>query len=228
MVPVDPLDTRSPLDNDRRGRFRWALVVAAAFSIAAAGVLLGLRLDADGTTIPRDDSAAAGFARDMQTHHAQAVEMSMIVRDRTDDPEIRTLAYDIALGQQQQIGQMFAWLQLWGLSQTGEDSSRMAWAIAAHPGSTSDPESDTGAMDHAMPGMVPNADVQKLATLNGRQAEVWFLNRMIEHHRGGVAMAQAALTFELPDEVKRLADTIVQAQTVEIEALASLLTQRTR
>lgn len=227
MVQLDPADTHSPLDHGRRSAFRWALVVAATFAIAAAGVLLGLRLDTDRTSFPRDDSPAAGFARDMQTHHAQAVEMSMIIRDRTDDPEIRRLAYDIALGQQQQIGQMFAWLQLWELPQTGEDS-RMAWARAAHPGSTSGPERDMGAMDHAMPGMVPAADVQKLATLNGRQAEVWFLNRMIEHHRGGVAMAQAALTFELPDEVKRLAETIVNAQTAEIDALNALLTQRTR
>ena len=226
MVQVDPADTHSALNNDRFSRSRWPLVMAAAFVVAAAGVLLGLVLDPEGTTFPRDDSAAAGFARDMQAHHAQAVEMSMIVRDRTDDPEIRTLAYDIALGQQQQIGQMFAWLQLWGLPQTGNDSS-MAWAMAAHPGATSDPGSGA-TMDHAMPGMVPVGDAQKLTTLEGREAEVWFLNRMIEHHRGGVAMAQAALRFELPDEVKRLADTIVQAQTAEIEALSSLLTQRTR
>ena len=227
MVQVARAATPARPDPERRGRFRWPLIVGAVFLVAAAGVLLGLRLDAEGTKFPRDDSAAAGFARDMQAHHAQAVEMSMIVRDRTDDPEMRTLAYDIALGQQQQIGQMFAWLQLWGLPQTGKDS-RMAWATAAHPGPMNEGGSGTGTMDHAMPGMVPAADLQKLATLKGRQAEVWFLNRMIEHHRGGVAMARAALAFELPDEVKRLAETIVNAQSAEIDALTSLLKQRRR
>ena len=224
-VQLDQAGPRSPLRERRRGGLRWPLIVGAVFLVAAAGVLLGLRLDTEEATVPRDDSAAAGFARDMQAHHAQAVEMSMIVRDRTDDPEIRTLAYDIALGQQQQIGQMFAWLQLWGLPQTGEDS-RMAWAMAAHPGSMTSPGSGTTTMDHPMPGMVPAADVQKLATRTGRDAEVWFLKRMIEHHRGGVAMAQAALAFELPQEVKRLAETIVNAQTAEIEVLSSLLAQR--
>ncbi|MDP9479986.1 MAG: DUF305 domain-containing protein, partial [Actinomycetota bacterium] len=30
---------------------------------------------------PADDSAEAGFARDMMVHHAQAVEMAEILRD---------------------------------------------------------------------------------------------------------------------------------------------------
>jgi len=37
-------------------------------------------------------SAEAGFARDMQVHHDQGVELAMIVRDRTDDPDVRLLA----------------------------------------------------------------------------------------------------------------------------------------
>ena len=38
---------------------------------------------------PSDQSPEAGFARDMSVHHAQAVELAFIVRDRTDDPEVR-------------------------------------------------------------------------------------------------------------------------------------------
>ncbi|ALV33068.1 hypothetical protein AS200_14145 [Streptomyces sp. CdTB01] len=34
-----------------------------------------------------------GFARDMAVHHQQAVEMSFIIRDRTDDEDVRRLAY---------------------------------------------------------------------------------------------------------------------------------------
>lgn len=78
------------------------------------------------TTPPPETSADAGFARDMQVHHAQAVEMSMLIRDRTTSPEIRTMAYDITLTQQQQSGQMFAWLRRWGLPQTSS-AAPMAW-----------------------------------------------------------------------------------------------------
>ncbi|MEV4010737.1 DUF305 domain-containing protein [Nonomuraea angiospora] len=78
---------------------------ALAFALAAFG--LGLLWPRP----PADASVEAGFARDMQAHHAQAVQMTLIVRDRISDREVRTLAYDIATTQQQQIGQMYAWLQ---------------------------------------------------------------------------------------------------------------------
>ena len=54
---------------------------------------------------PGEHSAEAGFSRDMMVHHAQAVEMASIVGGKTDAPEIRSLAADITLTQQAQIGQ---------------------------------------------------------------------------------------------------------------------------
>ena len=35
----------------------------------------------------------------MQVHHAQAIEMAMEIYRKTDDAELRMLAYDIATGQ---------------------------------------------------------------------------------------------------------------------------------
>ena len=46
----------------------------------------------------------------MQVHHLQGVELAMIVRDATDDHEVRLLGYDIATTQAQQAGQMYGWL----------------------------------------------------------------------------------------------------------------------
>ncbi|MGV9241012.1 DUF305 domain-containing protein, partial [Streptomyces nigra] len=65
------------------------LVAAGALTYAAAG-------DGSGDPVPGADSADAGFARDMSVHHQQAVEMAYVVRDRTDDEDVRRLAYDIA------------------------------------------------------------------------------------------------------------------------------------
>ena len=67
----------------------------------------------------------------MQTHHAQAVEMAFLVRDRTDDEDLRTVAYDIITSQQQQAGQMYGWLVQWGLPQTGSRPP-MAWVDGEH------------------------------------------------------------------------------------------------
>lgn len=75
---------------------------------------------------PGEESAEAGFARDMSAHHAQAVEMAEIVRGRTESEEIGILAADISLTQQGQIGRMQGWLSVWGLSPTGSEPT-MAW-----------------------------------------------------------------------------------------------------
>ena len=95
-------------------------VVVAALVALVVGLVGGLAISrAGGDDLPADDSVAAGFARDMQTHHDQAVEMSWIIYDRTDDSLVRSLAYDIARTQESQSGQMAGWLQVWGLSPTG-------------------------------------------------------------------------------------------------------------
>jgi uncharacterized protein (DUF305 family) len=93
-------------------------VVLAFVVLAPSALALWLYLSGKP---PADDSPAAGFAWDMMVHHAQAVEMAEIVRDRTDNPQIRTLATDIALTQQARIGQMQGWLAVWGLPPTGAE-----------------------------------------------------------------------------------------------------------
>jgi uncharacterized protein (DUF305 family) len=102
-----------------RASVRWRLVTAGSIAgvlVLAVGLAGGWMLAARAAD-PSSTSAEAGFARDMQVHHDQAVEMALLVRDRTDDPEIRSLAYDIATSQSQQSGQMYAWLNDWGVPQ---------------------------------------------------------------------------------------------------------------
>jgi uncharacterized protein (DUF305 family) len=88
------------------------LVLLAGCSAGATAALLLTRT-------PGEDSPEAGFARDMMVHHAQAVQMAEIVRDKTESPAMRTLAADIALTQQAQIGMMQGWLEVWGFPSAG-------------------------------------------------------------------------------------------------------------
>ncbi|MDR6909160.1 uncharacterized protein (DUF305 family) [Rhodococcus fascians] len=50
------------------------------------------------------------FARMMYPHHAQAVDMADMVRDRTDNPDVVTLASAIQAAQQPEMDRMTAWL----------------------------------------------------------------------------------------------------------------------
>ena len=63
---------------------------------------------------PSTTSVDAGFARDMSTHHTQAVTMATYERDNTTDKGLRLLAYDIETQQQFQIGEMQGWLDSGG------------------------------------------------------------------------------------------------------------------
>ena len=94
-------------------------MVVVAVIAALVGALSGSWFMHTRNSPPSDFGADAGFSRDMQAHHAQAVEMALLVRERSDDEELRTVAYDILTSQQQQAGQMYGWLVQWGLPQTG-------------------------------------------------------------------------------------------------------------
>lgn len=155
---------------------------------------------------PRENSPEVTFTRDMMAHHAQAVEMAMLIRDRSTDPELRQMTLDMILTQQNQIGQMFAWLELWGVPQEG---------LEPPMGGTSE-----------MMGMATQQDVNSLDTLSVEEAEVKFLQLMIRHHEGGVMMAQDVLEKTNVPVVKRLAESIVASQTGEVSYMEELLQKR--
>ncbi|NNG40496.1 DUF305 domain-containing protein [Flexivirga sp. ID2601S] len=186
-----------------------------------------------GNSTPGDNSVEAGFARDMQTHHQQAVEMSFIIRDKTSDQAIRTLAYDIITSQQQQMGQMYGWLQVWGLPQTGSRPP-MAWMAGGHGGMRMGSASKTGTgasgsstgSAAAMPGMATPAQLQQLRDLKGRAADRLFLQLMTKHHQGGLEMARAVQGRTTVRAVTVLARAIETAQTAEIAQMQQMLAER--
>jgi len=196
------------------------LLVVAAFALG--------RLSAPIASDPSTTSAEAGFARDMRTHHSQAVDMAMIVRDETDDPEIRLLAYDITMTQQSQAGQMLGWLAEWNLPTTESEPS-MTWMTrpALNGGESHDHENGGAHVaGDPMPGLATSEQMTKLKTLTGVEAEKYFLELMIAHHKGGVEMAEAVLDRSNEKVVVALANGIVYSQTSEIELMETLLAKR--
>ena len=243
-------DVNSPAPEASRGiRLSPAQAVALAVAVVIV-VLVSLavgRLTAPNPAPPSTMSAEAGFARDMQEHHNQAVELALIVRDRTDDPNTRLLAYDIATSQSQQSGQMFGWLAEWGLPQAPAEPS-MTWMLRPPLGGdgghseighsdTGDDGSVNGAMPGmaapgmampgmAMPGMATREQILQLEGLSGQAAETRFLELMIAHHRGGVEMAAAILERSDVNVVRDLASGILSVQESEVALMERMLTER--
>jgi uncharacterized protein (DUF305 family) len=151
----------------------------------------------------------------MSSHHRQAVLMAGLARDRTADPELALIAYDIETSQLNQVGQMQGWLSLWGLSQsTGE---LMSW-MGDHAGMDM-----SGSDDGRMPGMATAQELDELRAAEGTQFDVLFLQLMIRHHEGGAAMADYAAEKAGVASVRALAGSIAESQSAEIDTLTDML-----
>ncbi|WP_241983503.1 DUF305 domain-containing protein [Cryobacterium tagatosivorans] len=206
---------------------RLALIVAVVVISAVVGIAafsLG-RLSTLADAPPSGTSAEAGFARDMQVHHNQGVQLALVVRDRTDDPAVRLLAYDIATTQAQQSGQLFGWLTQWGLPQAGREPAMM-WMT--RPGRSGEEHGHSAAAGEglAMPGLATDAQIAELTAASGVEAERIFLTLMIAHHEGAVEMAEGVLDRSDNRPVRSFAQAVVTSQVAEIELMTSMLAAR--
>ena len=203
---IDQPATRTTNSLRYRPLFAWIAVVLAVGFVVGLGLWFLLRPDT-----PGHESAEAGFARDMAVHHDQAVEMSLIALNRTDDPEIRILATDIMLTQQAQIGQMRGWLDVWGLPPNSREP-QMSWM--GH------------SVEGRMPGMASREEIDQLRELPAAEMDGLFLQLMIPHHQAGVEMAEAVLSRSDNATVEFLAEAILASQVSEIEVMQDLLDRK--
>jgi uncharacterized protein (DUF305 family) len=197
-------------DDERSSR---ALMLVAGVAIALTVVMAAIAGWAlfGGSGDPGDDSVDAGFARDMSTHHEQAVQMAGIVYRRTEDEAIRGLAYDILTTQQAQIGMMGGWLGLWDLP-AGSENPPMAWM--GHE------------MTGPMPGMATDEEVASLETLPPADMDREFLRLMIAHHKGATDMATYTAQNAEEDLVRTVARSMAETQSFEITTMEQMLTER--
>lgn len=171
---------------------------------------------------PAADSVDAGFARDMSVHHLQGVEMANLVAERSDDPEVESIAFDISATQTNQAGRMQGWLALWGIPLSGGDT--MAWmGDAGHGHDMAGMDAASGAL---MPGMATEDELANLRGLTGTAFDVEFLRLMIRHHQGGFDMAQYAAEHAELQAVRDLAQSIEDSQSYEVSTMTDMLTAR--
>ena len=134
------------------------------------------------------------FAEQMIPHHEQAIEMSEIALLNTTNPEVLKIAQEIKDAQFPEIQIMKSW--------TGVKAS-------THAG-------------HMMDGMLSEGELSDLREATGRDFDVLFLQGMIKHHEGAIAMAQDVATSKNKD-VANLSASIIAAQKLEIDTMKALL-----
>lgn len=140
------------------------------------------------------------FASMMIAHHNQAIEMSDILLAKEGvDAEVAALAQRIKAAQAPEVAQMTGWLTGWG-----ED-----------PGA--------GSMQHGGDdGMMSEAEMDALKEATGAEATQLFLDGMIKHHTGAIAMARTELEKGMNPDAKKVAQVIIDTQEAEIEEMKRL------
>jgi len=221
MADTDTGTTAAPAPVERRWS-HLALVAVIAAGLLVIGGAAAVALGIGRAPTPTSDGADAGFARDMADHHLQGVEMANLALQRSADPEVRGLAFDISSTQTNQAGRMQGWLALWGLPQSGGEP--MAWMTDADAGMTMDMGGSTAA--GGMPGMATEQELAELRTLTGAAFDVRFLQLMIRHHGGALPMAKFAAEHADQAAVRSLARSIAFTQQAEANTMEEMIRAR--
>lgn len=142
------------------------------------------------------------FAQEMVMHHEQAIELggNLLTHDGLDE-RVASTARFIVQDQRNEIGIITSWLA--------------AWEQSAAEHGTHDTTS--------MPGMLPQARVDEIATLPARAAQVAFLVAMIEHHDGAVTMSQDYLPAQANAFTRSSAQHIITEQLTEIQYMENVV-----
>jgi uncharacterized protein (DUF305 family) len=147
------------------------------------------------------------FIEQMIPHHEDAITMAQIALDKAKRPEIRSLAEAIIKAQTEENTQMKAWYQEW-----------YGQVV---------PQGDTQMGMHGMMGqngmhmgmMGNETDMESLE--NAADFDGEFIRQMIPHHQMAIMMASMLEAGTTRDEMKQLAQSIIEAQTQEINQMRS-------
>lgn len=181
-----------------------AIVAALAFGACGNNTSSSNTTSGSGTF----NDADVTFAASMIPHHEQAVEMAAMAQRHASSSQVKQLAAKIEGAQGREIKTMSAWLKDWGKKVPSDSMCGMS--------GMNNSGRDT-------PGMMSDADMEKLDAARGSAFDQMFLTMMISHHSGAIEMARTEQTDGKNSEALALAKKIEAAQTVEIADMRKML-----
>jgi uncharacterized protein (DUF305 family) len=177
--------------------------LALAVVVTAITAVVGGCGGGDEETSTSGEATAAPFDRAfidaMVPHHEGAIEMARAAREAgLTQPELVKVANDILATQRDEIDQMKEWRGEWYGSSEIDPAGAAALGLS---------ESQMG-MEHDAEALMSSGDV-----------DADFAQMMITHHQGAIEMANLARDRAEHEEVKDLAEAIIEAQEREIEVM---------
>lgn len=215
MVAMDVIDVAPDVDVDEddlgpRG-LSWGRALVLAVAVGFLGFAVALVVNRDRP--PGPDSVDVGFLQDMLTHHDQALGVATLTIAEGEDPVVRSFAREVLTEQAYETGVMTQKLDDWGYSRQERSDQAMAWMGMAVPVAD-------------MPGLLSQEELDQITAASGREIDALFLEKMAEHHRGGLHMAQYAAEHAGDADVRALAARMVRNQSGEINEYRLAARQR--
>jgi uncharacterized protein (DUF305 family) len=169
---------------------------------------LGRVLDVDAArgTAPAHTEADVHFMHGMIPHHGQALEMVALVPSRAASEAVRAMALRMEISQRDEIGLIERWLRSRGEPLPDE-----------HAGHTM-----------TAPGMLSPEQMERLGAARGEEFDRLFLEYMIQHHEGAIAMVRTLFATSggaQDSEIYQFANDVETDQRIEIDRMRQLLDQ---
>jgi uncharacterized protein (DUF305 family) len=204
--------------NTRKGAASAAVILLATVSLAGCGddsnggSMPGMDHGGTATAAPGNSATPAGelndadvtFASRMIPHHQQAVQMASMAGYQATTAEVKRLAAAIQAAQDPEIKVMSGWLTTWGKPVPSPQHG-------SHHGTDE------------MPGMMTEDELSELGRAKGSMFDRMWLQMMIRHHQGAVAMAKTEQTAGKDPAAVALAKKIEADQNREIATMKRLL-----
>lgn len=184
--------------------------------------------------LPPVTKADVEFMQGMIHHHAQAVEMVALMKDRTENKELLLLGARISQSQAEEIGFMKRWLEMRGQKTSLPMPEMKDMKMSDHDHGNHQKKTkkmdmkDHGDHQMMMPGMLTPAQMKALADAKGKEFDRLFLTGMIQHHEGALVMVDEL--FKTPGagqdaEMFTFATDVDSTQRAEIRLMRTMLSE---
>ena len=162
-------------------------------------------------SIPQLSQKDVEFMQGMITHHAQAVEMTDLIAQNTQNKDIRLLGARISQSQSDEMRFMRRWLEIRGQPVSAPMTEGHGHMSSHHK---------------HMPGMLTQKQMDALKKARGADFDRLFLTGMIQHHKGALVMVEEL--FGEPGaghdaELFNFASDVESGQRAEINTMETML-----
>ena len=164
----------------------------------------------------KPSDADVKFMQGMIMHHSQAVEMTELLRTRSQDAAVQALGKRISISQTDEMRYMKQWLMERGEPISEHGSMDMSGDMAGM---------DMGPMP-MMPGMLTPEQMKALAAATGPAFDHLFLTGMIQHHTGALTMVKDLFNSQGAGQDPQLFDfasDVDNTQQAEIDIMRHML-----